>query len=586
METVNVKINGFEIQVNKGSRILEAAKKAGVKIPTLCAHPDLEPWAACGICVVKVEDKNGISPKLVRACATEVVEGQNYITHDPELQQIRKTVIEMTLADHPSDCLKCARNNSCELQTLSAEFGIRDIPFARNVHFLPKDESSPSIILDPTKCIHCGRCALVCQQLQDVWALEFIGRGEQTRMAGAGDILLNETPCIKCGQCAAHCPVGAIYERDETQKVLDAIRDPNLTVVTQMAPAVRVAIGEEFGMAPGAVTTGKIYAALRRIGCDAVFDTNFAADLTIMEEGSEFVERLTKGGTLPLITSCCPAWVDYMEKYAHDMIPNFSTAKSPQMMQGAITKTFYADKIGKKANEIFSVSIMPCTAKKYEITRCDDMKSSGCDDVDVVLTTRELARLIKQYGIDFANLPEEECDSPIGAYTGAGTIFGVTGGVMEAAVRSAYTLVTGEELEDIDILPVRGMDGVKVGVVDVKGTKVKVAVAHGLVNVKALMQEVREAREAGNEPPYHFIEVMACKGGCIAGGGQPYNTDDEVRASRIAGLYSDDEKSVIRKSHLNPDIQKLYADFLGAPNGHKAHKLLHTHYVAKPTYLK
>ena len=588
MSTVNIQINGKPITVEKGTHILAAAKQAGVKIPSLCAHPDLDAWAACGICVVKVSNARGISPKLVRACATECVEGENYITHDPELNKIRRTIIEMILADHPQSCLTCGRNGSCELQTLAAEFGIREIPFARNVKNMPKDDSTGAIVLDPSKCVQCGRCAQVCQQLQNVWALEFIGRGEKTRIAGAGDIVLNETPCIKCGQCSAHCPVGAIYELDETAKLLEAIRNPELTVIAQIAPAVRVAIGEEFGLEPGEVTTGKIYAALRAIGVDTVFDTNFGADLTIMEEGTEFVRRFTENKDLPLITSCCPAWVEYMEKYACDMIPNFSTAKSPQQMQGAITKTYYAQNAGLDPKKIFSVSIMPCTAKKQEIKRSEDMFSSGCQDNDLVLTTRELARLFKQFGIDFKNIEPQEADSPIGQYTGAATIFGVTGGVMEAALRTAYYLVTKEELSEkaVDFTCVRGMEGIKKATVDVKGTPVRVAVAHGLKNVQTLLQEVRDARENGKELPYHFIEVMACKGGCIAGGGQPYGTEDEIRAKRINGLYADDKKCEFRKSHQNPDIQKIYKDFFGEPSSHKAHKLLHTHYVSRPTYKK
>ena len=588
MSTVNIQINGKPVTVEKGTHILAAAKQAGVKIPSLCAHPDLDAWAACGICVVKVSNARGVSPKLVRACATECVEGENYITHDPELNKIRRTIIEMILADHPQTCLTCGRNGSCELQTLAAEFGIREIPFARNVKNMPKDDSTGAIVLDPSKCVQCGRCAQVCQQLQNVWALEFIGRGEKTRIAGAGDIVLNETPCIKCGQCSAHCPVGAIYELDETGKLLAAIQNPELTVVAQIAPAVRVAIGEEFGLEPGEITTGKIYAALRAIGVDTVFDTNFAADLTIMEEGTEFVHRFTEKKDLPLITSCCPAWVEYMEKYACDMIPNFSTAKSPQQMQGAITKTYFAQNAGLDPKKIFSVSIMPCTAKKQEIKRSEDMFSSGCQDNDLVLTTRELARLFKQFGIDFKNIEAQEADSPIGQYTGAGTIFGVTGGVMEAALRTAYYLVTNEELagDAIDFTCVRGMDGIKKATVDVKGTPVRVAVAHGLKNVQTLLQEVREARENGKELPYHFIEVMACKGGCIAGGGQPYGTEDEIRAKRINGLYADDKKCEFRKSHQNPDIQKIYKDFFGEPSSHKAHKLLHTRYVPRPTYKK
>ncbi len=443
MKTVEVKVNGKPVKAHTGLSILDAAKLAGVKIPSLCAHPDLPAWGACGICVVKIEG----SPRLVRACSTKIVEGQNYITHDPEIQSVRRTVIEMILSNHPQECLTCARNQSCELQRLAAEYSIREIPFDQNVRRLPKDISTTSIVLDPTKCIQCGRCALVCQNLQNVWALEFLYRGEKTRIAPAADVELNESPCIKCGQCSAHCPVGAIYEKDETQKFLNAVREPGVHVSVQIAPAVRVALGEAFGMKPGEVVTGKIYAALRRLGVDSVFDTNFSADLTIMEEGSEFVERFVHGkGELPQLTSCCPAWTDYMEKYYPDMIPNFSTAKSPMMMQGAMTKTYFAKQKGLDPAKICSVAIMPCTAKKYEITRCDDMKSSGYCDVDLVLTTRELARLIKIAGINFADLEDEKADSPIGAYTGAATIFGVTGGVMEAAVRTAYKLVTGEEL--------------------------------------------------------------------------------------------------------------------------------------------
>lgn len=586
MKTVNIKINGQPFTVDAGTTILNAAKKAGVKIPALCHHPDLEPWAACGICVVKTANDRGVSPKMVRACATPVEEGLNYITHDPELMKVRRTVVELILSNHPQECLTCARNQSCELQQLASDFAIREIPFKENIRRLPKDESTTSIVLDPTKCINCGRCALVCQNMQDVWALEFLHRGDSTRLAPAGDILLNDSPCIKCGQCSAHCPVGAIYEKDETQQLLDAVRHPDLHVAVQIAPAVRAAIGEAFGLKPGTLTTGKIYAALRRLGCDAVFDTNFSADLTIMEEGTELVKRLTKGGVLPQLTSCCPAWTDYMEKYYPDMIPNFSTAKSPQMMQGAITKTYYAQNAKIDPAKIYSVSIMPCTAKKYEIQRDDNMSASGYKDVDLVLTTRELARLIKRAGIDFLNLPDEKADSPIGMYSGAGTIFGVTGGVMEAAVRTAHVLVTGKELDNVNVEAVRGMEGVKRGEVNLGGTKVKVAVAHGMSNVKDIMEEIRDARDNGKELPYHFIEVMACRGGCISGGGQPYHTDDEVRAARTKAIYTDDEKCNVRCSHQNPEIIKIYKDFLGEPLGHKAHELLHTKYQERPIYSK
>ena len=582
----NIRINGKAVTVPAGTSVLKAAKFADTKIPALCAHPDLKAWGACGICVVKVEG----SPKMVRACTTEVVEGQNYITHDPDIVETRRTTLELILSNHPKECLVCARNGCCELQTLAAEFGMREIPFESDVRHLPDDLSTPSIQLHPNKCIACGRCVLVCQQMQDVWALEFLSRGDLTRIAPAGDVTLAESPCIKCGQCSAHCPVGAITEVDETRKAWAALRDTSKHVVVQIAPAVRVALGEEFGFEPGTLVTGKIYAALRRLGFAKIFDTNLSADLTIMEEASEFVTRFTTGGELPLITSCCPSWVDYLEKYHDDMIPNFSTAKSPMMMMGAMVKTYYAENAKIAPQDIVSVAIMPCTAKKYEIQRSDDMRSSGAADVDLSLTTRELARMIKQAGIDFNNLPDEPADNPLGIYTGAGTIFGATGGVMEAALRTAYHMVSGKNLGSLDINAARGMDGVKVASVkipvDGKEIEVKFAVAHGMANVKDVMDQVRAAKAAGKELPFHFIEVMACRGGCISGGGQPYGSTDEVRAKRTAGIYRDDKASAIRLSHENPSVQAIYKDYLGKPNSEKAHHLLHTHYTPRPLYVK
>lgn len=582
MKMVKLTINGLPVEVPEGVNILNAARQVQVKIPSLCYHPDLPPWAACGICVVKVKGLN----KLVRACAAPAAEGQEIITHDSELFAIRRTIIELILSTHPDDCLQCPRNQNCELQRLAAEFGIREAPYGKRLRDLPEDDTTGSLVLNPEKCILCGRCAAVCQDMQGVWALEFIGRGENTRIAPAADVTLNESPCIKCGQCSAHCPVGAIYEHSHAREVYAALQNPTQHCVVQIAPAVRVALGEDFGYPPGTLLTGKIYAALRRLGFDAVFDTNFGADLTIMEEGTEFVERFVHGkGELPLITSCCPSWTDYMEKFAPDFIHNFSTAKSPHAMVGALTKTYYAEKMGLDPQDIFMVSIMPCTAKKFEIQRSAEMSSSGQQDIDISLTTRELCRMIKSAGIDFRNLPEDErVDSLLGEYSGAGTIFGVTGGVMEAALRTAHWALTQERLPSMELKEIRGLDGVKEATLQVAGKEVRVAVAHCMGNIETVLDRVRAARAAGKETPYHFIEVMACRGGCVGGGGQPYGATDKIRRQRAAGIYRDDEKSAQRCSHENPMIQKLYADYLGAPLSKKSHQLLHTHYQQRKVY--
>jgi NADH-quinone oxidoreductase subunit G len=580
---VQLEINNVPVSVKEGTNVLDAAASANIAIPKLCYHPDLPAWAACGICVVKVEG----SRKLIRACTLEATEGMKVITHDAELQEVRQTVIELILSTHPNSCLTCSRNGTCELQKLAADFGVREQPFEQIVKEIPPDTSTPSIVLNPEKCVACGRCVKVCQGLQDVWALEFIGRGDGTRMAPAGDIELAESPCIKCGQCSAHCPVGAIFEKDDTRTVYQALKDEKKHTVVQVAPAVRVAIGEAFGMEPGEVATGKLYAALRRLGFDTVFDTNFAADLTIMEEGSEFVQRFTKGtGAIPMITTCCPSWVDYMEKYYSELIPHFSTAKSPQMMMASMVKTYYAQNEKIDPKDIFMASVMPCTSKKYEIVRDENMYSSGTQDIDAVITTRELSRMIKQAGIKFETLEDESVDEALGIYTGAGTIFGATGGVMEAALRTAYHLITGGELEKVEFEGIRGLQGIKKATIDIAGIEVRIAVAHNMKNIKIILDEVKEALAAGKEPPYHFIEVMACRGGCIAGGGQPYGGTDAVREKRIAGLYKDDTNQTIRCSHQNPAIQKLYKEFLGEPLGEKSHKYLHTHYTARPVYVK
>jgi iron-only hydrogenase group A len=581
MGAVNIKINGIPLTVQEGMTILDAAKSVNIKVPTLCFHPDLPAWAACGICIVKVEG----SSKMLRACATPVEEGLSIITHDPEIVAVRRTVLELILSNHPNDCLQCPRNQNCELQTLAAEFGIREVPYKSILRDFPVDTSSPAIVLNSDKCVLCGRCSKVCQKMQNVWALEFLGRGINTRIAPAADVQLNDSPCIKCGQCAAHCPVGAIYENDETQKAWKALQDPELHCVVQIAPAVRVAIGESFGYEPGELLTGKTYTALRRLGFKAIFDTNFGADLTIMEEAHEFVERFVhKKGDIPLITTCCPAWVDYLEKFYPDMIPHFSSAKSPHEMVGVLTKTYYAKKMGIDPKKIFMVSIMPCTAKKYEILRTEEMSASGYQDIDVSLTTREMARMVKAAGIDFRSLPEENADSILGEYSGAGTIFGATGGVMEAALRSAYHFVTGKNLAKVDFTETRGLAGVKEATIDIDGTKVRIAVAHWMANIQYVLDKVKQAKAEGKEPPYHFIEVMACRGGCVGGGGQPYGANDEIRKKRAAGLYKDDVEKKIRCSHDNPFIAQVYKEFLGKPLGEKSRKLLHTEYHPRPLY--
>ncbi|HKL59438.1 MAG TPA: NADH-dependent [FeFe] hydrogenase, group A6 [Sphaerochaeta sp.] len=580
MSIVHVKINGIPVEVEAGTTVLHAARAAGVRIPTLCYHDDLVPFGSCGLCIVKQEG----SAKIIRACAAPVHEGLSVITHDPELFEVRKTILELILSTHPSSCLTCIRNGECELQDLAAEFGIREQPYEVRLSDSPKDTSSASIVLDPEKCIKCGRCVQVCQDLQGTFALEFIGRGDGTCMAPAAMLKLDDSPCVKCGQCAAHCPVGAIYEKDEISTFRAAVADPKKKVVVQIAPSIRVGLSETFGLPAGTVTTGKIYAALKQLGAYAVHDTNFSADLTIIEEGHELVGRLTKGGTMPMITSCCPSWIDYVQKYYPDLLAHVSSCKSPMQMHGAITKTFYAEKAGLDPSEIYAVAIMPCTAKKFESKRDDNMSASGFQDVDLVLTTRELGRLIKNSPVDFLKLEEVEADSPIGEYSGAGTIFGATGGVMEAAVRTAYNVVTGKEMDRVEVEAVRGLDEIKKGTVDFDGTPIRVAVVHGLSHAKEVLDEIREANAAGTKAPYEFIEVMACRGGCIAGGGQPYGANDILRKERSEGLYKDDKKSTYRCSHQNPSILKLYEDFLGSPNGEKAHHLLHTTYHEIPLY--
>jgi NADH-quinone oxidoreductase subunit G len=578
---VKALINSIPVEVAENTSILEAARSVGVKIPTLCKHEDLRASGACGICVVKLKN----SQKMHRACCTPIEEGMEVITHDPEIIAIRRTVVELILSAHPNDCQICGRNTQCELQTALADFGIRSEPFDKIVPQLPKDATTGTIVLDPAKCIKCGRCVVVCQEVQNVWALSFLERGIETRISPAGDISLSDSPCVRCGQCSAHCPTGAIIENDDTGKVWDALLNPRKHCVVQIAPAVRVTMGEHFGFEPGVNLSRKLYTALRRMGFEAVFDTNFGADLTIMEEAAEFVQRFAYGkGPLPLITTCCPSWVDFMEKFHGDMIDHFSSTKSPHEMVGAMAKTYYASKKGLAPENVDVVSIMPCTSKKYEIHRSKEMSASGYQDVDTVLTTRELSRMIRQAGIDFNNLPDGDCDQMLGDYTGAGTIFGATGGVMEAALRTAAYMVTGDNLPVPDFEAVRGLKGIKETTVTVAGKEIRIAVAHGLANVEYVIKKIRDARKAGASPPYQFVEVMACPGGCIGGGGQPYGVTDELRAKRSAGLYQEDRGMPRRCSHDNPYIQALYKEFLGEPLGETSHRLLHTTYTARPMY--
>jgi NADP-reducing hydrogenase subunit HndD len=535
----------------------------------LCHHPDLKPRATCRICIVEVKGQR----RFQTACNTPVADGNEIWTNNQAVREARKTILELILADHPQDCLKCVRNQNCELQKLANDYQIREVSFARTAKALPIENTNPSIVRDMSKCIKCGRCVEVCQEVQQVAAINTANRSQDYTMSTAFGEALADSPCVYCGQCIAVCPVGALTEKDDTAKVWAALDNPDLHVVVQTAPAVRVALGEEFGWKPGTITTGKMVAALKRLGFDKVFDTNFTADLTIIEEGNELLQRIKEGGTLPMITSCSPGWINYIEKFYPELLPHVSSCKSPQQMFGALAKTYYAQKAGIPAEKIFVVSIMPCTAKKYECTR-PEMRSSGFQDVDVVLTTRELGRMIKQASFDMEAIQEAEYDAPLGISTGAAVIFGASGGVMEAALRTVYEVVTGQELKDLDFKNVRGLTGIKEATVDLAGTKVKIAVANGLANAKALLEKIKAGK-----CDYHFIEIMCCPGGCIGGGGQPFGTTMAIKERRMAATYEIDRGLQLRKSHENPAVKTLYEEFLKKPLGHKSHELLHTDYT-------
>ena len=565
--SVNLTIDGQPVTVPEGTTILEAARKIGIHIPVLCDHPDLARRAVCRLCVVEC-DGGG---KLKAACANDVWEGVKVVTNNARIQSIRKMIVEMILADHPQQCLTCIRSQSCELQALALQFGIRQPPFPLEPRPRRVETDAQVLTRDMNKCVKCGRCVESCQEIQTVRAINTAHRGPRYEITTPYDRALGEGPCVYCGQCAAVCPVGAIYENDQTEEVWAAIDNPERHVVAQTAPAVRVALGDEFGLPRGAVTTGKMVTALKRLGFDKVFDTDFSADVTIMEEGHELLHRLQNGGKLPMITSCSPGWINFAETFYPDLLSHLSTCKSPQQMFGALAKTYYPQVSGVEAAKITSVSVMPCLAKKFEAQR-SEMASSGFRDVDVVLTTRELARMIKIAGLDFASLPETPFDPLMGDSTGAGVIFGTSGGVMEAALRTVYEVVTGETLTPVDFEGVRGHQGIKRAEVDLKGTKVKVMIANGLANARKIMDSIRQGQcDAA------FVEIMSCPGGCVGGGGQPYG-DSRAKLRRMDGLYAADKALPLRKSHENPEVKALYDKFLGRPLGDKSHHLLHTHY--------
>ncbi|MCR5030149.1 MAG: [FeFe] hydrogenase, group A [Selenomonadaceae bacterium] len=568
VQMIHLKINNMPVSVPKGTKILQAAQSIGIDIPHLCFHPDQRAKARCRICSVEVVGNR----RLLAACSTEVWEGMEVFTDTQIVRDTQVGILQLIMADHDKNCLTCARNQRCELQTLCARFNIQ-IPNVPDVTKKRETENTnPSIVRNPAKCIKCGRCVRVCKDTQGVEALTYASRSDDLIVTTPYNLSMEKTDCTLCGQCSLVCPTGAIVEKDDTQVVLDALQNPEKHVIVQVAPAVRVALGDAFGYKGGAIVTGQMVTALKMLGFDRVFDTNFSADLTIMEEGSELLQRIQNGGKMPMLTSCSPGWINFIEKHYPNLLPHLSTAKSPMSMFGAIAKTYYAKQAGVPVKNIFTVAIMPCTAKKFEAAR-PEMGRDGMRDVDAVLTTREFIKLIHYVGLSFKDLPESEFDSPLGTGSGAGAIFGATGGVMEAALRTVYEKVTGKEAKPLEFNDVRGFEGVKEATYDLGVRKVKVAVCHTLLNARKMMDRLEKG-----DCDYDFIEIMACPGGCIGGGGQPYDTTNEIRKQRIASLYEIDKGLPYRKSHENPDIITLYKDFLGEPLSDTSHHLLHTSY--------